>query len=199
MGRSIVSINECRRTGRIVWALAGALALALPARAAAQSPDLAASVKANFLYKFAPFVAWPTETFEGAGAPLGICIVGDDPFGAVLDRAVAGQKVGDRPIAVRRLMQIDRAASASCQIVFAGGAKGQSAAQAVQVVKGAPVLTVADGPGAEAAGAVVRFVIRDSRVRFEIDARAAAQNGLTISSKLLSLALAVRGAAEARP
>jgi hypothetical protein len=35
-------------------------------------------------------------------------------------------------------------------------------------------------------------VIHDNRVRFEIDDAAAARNGLTISSKLLGLALSVK-------
>jgi YfiR/HmsC-like len=39
---------------------------------------------------------------------------------------------------------------------------------------------------------VVNFVLRDNRVRFEIDENAASEDGLTISSKLLQLAVRVR-------
>ncbi len=60
-------------------------------------------------------------------------------------------------------------------------------------MKGAPILTVTDssmrGPGSKG---VIDFVIKDNRVRFDIDDQAAAKNGLNISSKLLSLAVAVR-------
>jgi hypothetical protein len=54
------------------------------------------------------------------------------------------------------------------------------------------VLTVTDVTAATTAGVIIRFVIKDSRVRLDIDDQAAAQGGLTISSKLLSLALSVR-------
>jgi hypothetical protein len=38
---------------------------------------------------------------------------------------------------------------------------------------------------------MVHFVIRDGRVRFDIDARLARQSGLSISPKLLELAVRV--------
>ena len=60
--------------------------------------------------------------------------------------------------------------------------------EALQAVAGAPVLTVTDGP--EAPG-VVDFVMDQGRVRFRLNDQTAADNGLTISSKLLSLAVSV--------
>ncbi len=58
---------------------------------------------------------------------------------------------------------------------------------------GAPVLTVTDGATDPAAKGIINFVIADDRVRFEIDNSAALADGLTISSKLLSLAVHVTG------
>jgi len=55
-----------------------------------------------------------------------------------------------------------------------------------------PVLTVSDGANTGAGTSIVSFVVQDNRVRFDIDDAAAAANGLAISSKLLSLARAVR-------
>ena len=57
-------------------------------------------------------------------------------------------------------------------------------------MRGSPILTVADNA---ASGAIIRFVVQDNRVRFNVDAAAAAANRVTISSKLLGLALTVRG------
>ena len=58
--------------------------------------------------------------------------------------------------------------------------------------RGSPALTVTDvGQDAPEKG-IINFVIADNRVRFEIDDRAAAQAGFTISSKLLSLALSIK-------
>jgi hypothetical protein len=53
------------------------------------------------------------------------------------------------------------------------------------------VLTVTDS-GAGGGAGIIDFVVRDNRVRFDINDEAAAQNGLVISSKLLNLALNVK-------
>lgn len=149
------------------------------------------AVKATYLYKLAPFVNWPPTTFTAPDAPLRICVVGDDPFDDYLDRAVAGRRFGTHPFQVRRL---DAApAAADCQIVFVSHLSSQDVAQALHALDGKPVLTVVDST-ATAQGGIVQFVMDHGRVRFDIDVAAAARNHLTINSKLLSLALAVRGA-----
>lgn len=169
-------------TARIAAALAAALALGAPAKAGS---SLETAIKATYLYKFAPFVGWP-EGGAPAGGAFTLCVIGSDPFGPVLDSAVAGQSVDGRPIIVRRLE--GARGGAGCQILYAGGS-AQTASEAIRTVRGAPVLTVAEG---QSSGAVIGFVVRDQRVRFVIDLHAAAENNLRISSKLLSLALEVQ-------
>ena len=61
----------------------------------------------------------------------------------------------------------------------------------METVHGSNVLTVSDTGGAGETG-IIDFVIVNNRVRFNIDDEAAAQNGLVISSKLMSLALNVK-------
>jgi hypothetical protein len=53
-------------------------------------------------------------------------------------------------------------------------------------------LLVVTSQAAEGHKGIINFVIRDDRVRFEIDDAEAARRGLTISSKLLSLAVSVK-------
>ncbi len=161
-----------------------------PVGAAAQAGPLEYAVKAAYLYKVAPFVEWPASAFAGAAGPFSICVQGADPFGATLDRAVAGQRLGAHPIMVRRMDAVS--AEAGCQILFAGGSRRQTVADALRAVHGAPVLTVTDGDRPPNSRGVIHFVLKDSRVRFDIDDEAASENGLNISAKLLNLALSVR-------
>lgn len=166
--------------------LAGCVALLLAVRpAAAQEGVLERAIKATYLYKFAPFVEWPTTAFESPQSPFVICVIGDDPFADVLGNAVAGQRISGRPIAIRRLSAPNRS---GCQILFAVGSQTPSALAAV---RGAPVLTVTDSEENARTKGIINFVIRDNHVRFQIDNAAAAANGLVISSKLLSLAVDV--------
>lgn len=165
-----------------------ASAFAVPAAASGQSLEYA--VKATYLYKLAPFVEWPAHAHDPQTDTISLCVVGEDPFGDTLDRAVAGQQLGGRPFAVRRMRVLDP--SARCHVMFLGGSAAQPVADALRMARGMPVLTVTDAVADPAARGIVNFVVVDGRVRFEIDAAAAAENGIAISSKLLDLAVAVR-------
>ena len=163
---------------------------AVPAPAAAAPKPADQSVKAAYLTKFAPFVVWPPGAFGGPTAPLVLCVQGDDPFGATLDRLAEGQRIGDRALVVRRVARID--ADSGCQIAYLAGSSAQSPDAALKAVEGRPVLTVTDADGAGGARGIVHLVLADGRVRFAIDSGKAAQCGLTISSKLLALASEVK-------
>lgn len=166
---------------------AGALLLATvaPAQAAGGSA-LEYAVKANYLYKLGPFVEWPPETFSGPTANFTICVAGEDPFGATLDEAVRGQAVQGRPVLVRRMASVT--ADAGCHVLYLGRLRGQTPAEALRLVHGAPVLTVTD-ERLGGAGGIVQFVLKDGRVRFAINPAAAQGNGLALSSKLLALSV----------
>jgi hypothetical protein len=169
-----------RLVGATAWVL---LAFAPRTRA---DDSLEAAIKAAYLYKFAPFIDWPSAPSPPAGA-FAICVAGRDPFGSILDRAVSGQRIDGRPVVVTRMAVVQP--NPPCQIVFLGGLRGQDLKDALKALRGSPVLTVTDEASADPG--IVDFTIADGRVRFRLDARAAAENRLTISSKLLSLALAV--------
>lgn len=170
----------------VLWAVAASVA-ATPAGAAAAS--LESAVKASYLYKFAPFIDWPSGTLPTRD-PFVICVIGSDDFGQVVEDAVRGQQIHGAAVATRRAASY--MPDMTCHMLFAGG-PSKVAAPALQGVARQPVLTVADdGPGTE--GAMIRFVRQGGKVRFEINAAVAAASGFVISSKLLSLAVTVRQA-----
>jgi hypothetical protein len=169
-----------RRLAALLLLMAG-----LNGGARAADLPLEEAVKASYLYKFAPFVQWPTAAFDGANAPLTICIGGQNPFGAALDEAVRGQRVNSHPIVVRHIEAIR--AGLTCHILFASG---DNAEEMLRAVAGAPVLTVTDrGRGVN--GGMIQFVTTAGRVRFMVDLGTAQNSGIAISSKLLGLAVSV--------
>jgi hypothetical protein len=167
--------------------LLGLLAMTVGARApAAGAASLEYAVKASYLYKFAPFVEWPPRAFAAPDSPLRICVVGADPFGAMLADGVRGQQVDGHPMTVEHP---DAAAGmAQCHILFVG--KTVAPADLLRAVAGRPVLTVTDRSRG-VVGGMIEFTLVDGRVRFDIDDAAAAASGVQISSKLLQLAVKV--------
>lgn len=170
---------------------AGWLALAMAAfafDAKADTTSLENAVKATYLYKLAPFVAWPATAFNAARDPLVICVQGPDSFADLVQHAAAGQHVGPHPIVVRHVERIER--TSGCHIAYVAGSPEQSAAQALSSVQGTPVLTVTDSEHGPAKG-IVHLVLNGGKVRFSVNAGQAGADGLAISSKLLALAVEV--------
>jgi hypothetical protein len=187
----VLRSHAVRRAALCLAGLLAALsALVWATGARAQEASLEDAVKATYLYKFAPFVTWPAGAFAVPAEPFWLCLQGDDPFGSIIDRAVAGQSVGGRPIALRRLRAVD--SQSRCHILYVAGSASQGIAEALAAVDDRPMLTVTDAAIARDIKGIVHFVVRDNRVRFEINDYAAWQHGLTISSRVLSLAVAVR-------
>jgi hypothetical protein len=176
-----------RATG-LAALLAVVVALTPQGAAHAQGGTIEYAVKAAYLYKFAPFVEWPPTAFASATSPFQVCILGRDPFGTSLDKAATGQRVDEHRVVVRRLDRVD--AASGCHVLYLGASPSQTTAEALRAVRGSPILTVADD--SRDVGAIIKFIVKDNRVRFDIDTAAAAANHVTISSKLLALAMSVR-------
>lgn len=185
-----MALLRARRTlGLLLRAAASGLLLsAAGARAATPDGSVEFAIKAAYLYKFGEFIEWPSAAFESDASPAVVCIVGEDPFGATLDKAVAGQKIANRTIAVKRLKVAE--SHSGCQVMYVAGKDAGVLEKAIAAVRGEGVLTITDGAAGPAG--IINFVIANNRVRFEIDDGAAANNGLTISSKLLALASSVK-------
>ena len=160
-----------------------------PVRAQAVTAN---AVKAAYLTKFAPFIEWPASS-QPPDAPFVICIVGNDPFGDVLDRVAAGQKSDAHAIAIKRVQAVEP----DCKIMYAGSSA--DAARISDATRNAPVLTVSDADTDGGAHGIICFVREKDHVRFDIDAGAARQHGLVMSSKLLDLARKVVNPPEAAP
>jgi len=187
-----------RRVGILIVALSVSLSWA--PEAVAQTSDSSDSseylIKAGFIYNFAKFVEWPTTAFAQPDSPIVIGILGIDPFGPLIDRIVENKKIGARGFVVKRLKWGgDLKDLKECKILFVGASERAHIDELMQIVKTLPILTVGETPGFAERGGVIRFVLEDNRVRFEINVDAAHEADLTISSRLLTLARIIQQAA----
>jgi hypothetical protein len=152
-------------------------------------------VKLAFLYNFSRFITWPEQASLDDGK-FNLCILGGDPFGELLD-ALAGKSVQNNLLEIKRLDNLDQ--SHICQIIFVSQTGASDIENIMSTLKDLPALTVSDIEGFTAHGGIIQFKLVDNKVRFNININAANHAGLTISSKLLSLATVVRDNQQARP
>ena len=168
-----------------------AAAVLAPAPLDAQAPRSEYEIKAAYLYTFGRFVEWPARPPADASA-FTICVLGTDPFGAVLDRTLAGETIRGRAIGARRLASIDEARG--CHIVFVSASEERRVGPIVESLRASGVLTVSDMPQFTTRGGMIQFVTASNRVRFQINLQPARDAGLTMSSELLRVASAVLNA-----
>jgi len=144
-------------------------------------------IKAAFLYNFARFVSWPASAT--GNNEFSLCVLGTDPFGELVD-SLAGKLVHNQGLVIRRLQVITL--EDNCQLVYISRENLVDLAATLAMLKDQPVLTVSDMDDFIARGGIIRFRLVKKKVRFDINTDAASTAGLTISSKLLSLARIVR-------
>jgi hypothetical protein len=165
------------------------LNLALQATAAETSLE-EYQVKGAYLLNFARFTAWPAESFKSPEDPIAICVLGQNPFGTVLDRATQNLTVANRAVVVRQIPTVQQAAQ--CHIVFISSSEKKKLRALLDNAQGNSILTVGESDGFLAGGGVISFKLDGDRVRIEINKEAADRAHLRISAKLLSLAQAVK-------
>jgi hypothetical protein len=149
----------------------------------AAAPASEYQVKAVLLFNFSQFVSWPPTAFTSVDEPLVIAVLGHDPFGADLDAVVSGERVGNRPLVVRRFRDVSEVKQ--CQILFIHHSEVAKLSAIAAALRGRSILTVSDADDAANRGVVIQFVTEGNHVRLRINVAVARADGLTISSKLL--------------
>jgi hypothetical protein len=146
-------------------------------------------VKAVYLYNFGRFVEWPASITPKSDS-FTVCVLGHDPFGPALDATLAGETIGGKSVAAKRISNPQEAGS--CQIVFLSSSEDSRLNKIVEALDKEVVLTVSDMPQFAQRGGMIQFVLEGKKVRFEVNLTAVQRAGLTLSSELLKVATTVR-------
>ncbi|HXU19010.1 MAG TPA: YfiR family protein, partial [Verrucomicrobiae bacterium] len=147
-------------------------------------------VKATYLYNFARFTEWPAKDASVKGDSFGVCVLGRDPFGSILDTILAGEAIGGKQMVHRRISAAQDAGN--CRIVFISSSEKSRLKETLAAMERMNVLTVSDIPDFSVRGGMIEFVVERDKIRFEVNIETAGQAGLTLSSELLKVAVSIR-------
>lgn len=167
------------------------LCIGFASTAAAQDESAENAVKAAFIFNFVKFIEWPPDAFSQDDADLTICIWGTDTLKGAL-APLAGKSVNHRQIQLRHLSR--KTSVTGCHIVYVSRDESGRLKQALNRVSGRHILTIGDTPQFASRGGTINLFKAKDRIRFEINLDAARESGLTISSRLLSLARVIERA-----
>jgi hypothetical protein len=147
-------------------------------------------VKALFLCNFVKYVNWPADAMPAAPSPIVIGIVGDDKFNDSLTRAVEGKNFNGRAIVIKHLSADDD--PSGCAILFISSSEDSRLDAILRKADALPILTVGENESFLQKGGIINFTLKEDKIHLEINLRVAQKAKLQISSKLLSVADAVK-------
>lgn len=147
-------------------------------------------VKAAFVFNFAKFVEWPQAESTNGTAPIVVGILGEDPFGAELDRIVNDRQVNGRPLRLKRFVSLSEVND--CHMLFISSSEKQRLQTIFDSLQSKGILTIGDSENFAKEGGMINFVLEKGKVRFQINIDAAERAGIKLSSQLLKLAHIVK-------
>lgn len=182
----------CTKRGRLrrgAAALAGAMLAASTPAVAQEEPYLEYEVKAAFVYNLGKFVEWPPASFASADADFVFCVLAPNPFRGSLRSVVRDKRVRGRPTRLRSHLPLPL--TETCHVLFVPAAADAIAASTIAAPRtpmSGAVLVIGESERFFELGGMVRLVVEEGGVRFDINAAAAESVGLRLSSQLLKLA-----------
>jgi YfiR/HmsC-like len=182
----------------LMIALLGLLSLWNSDAAQAAESDAKAeyNVKAVFLLNFARFVEWPEKSLPTLDEPLVIGVLGDNPFGGLIEQAIRGETLHGRRMEFRHFPSLMQDFP-SAHVLFVSRSENNKLPTVIRELKNSPVLIVGEADRFAHRGGMINFVTVDKNVRFEVNPEEAERAGLKLSSKLLNLPKAIRVSASA--
>jgi hypothetical protein len=183
--------NAFGRGGGLLRGLAALTAVACGCVALhSQAKASAYQIEAVYLFNFSRFVQWPPQSGAAKSEQFRVCVLGDDPFGAALDATLLGENNHGAKLVAQRISKPQE--TSGCRILFVSTSEESRLKEIFSALDGANVLTVSDIRDFSQRGGMIQFVQADGKVRFEVNVTNANNAGLTLSSDLLEVALAVR-------
>jgi uncharacterized protein DUF4154 len=144
------------------------------------------ALKAVFLYNFCRFIEWPKSAFASPNDPIIIGIVGQDPFGSLLNEAVRGETSRGRAIRIEHYPKPD--AIGKCHLLFVSQSEAARTEKILGAVGGKSVVTVGETDVFIDRGGMIALTADKNRVRLHINPSLLRAASLDVSSKLLRVA-----------
>jgi hypothetical protein len=141
-------------------------------------------VMANDLRLLPAYVEWPTNTFAGPEEPWRLGILGTDPFGEILEKALQDRKAAGRSFEIWHAGKLSDLPP--CEIIFIAGKDAGEIKKVMRQLGSRPVLTVSEHDNFLALGGMIQLQKRNAvRILIDLDHARAAQ--LKIPVKLLEV------------
>lgn len=147
-------------------------------------------VKAAIVFKFLGYSTWPDNRFEDAQSPYRIWVIGSNDIKNELVDIVANRVIDGRSIEIHSAKTVNQIRDA--HLVFVARKREASLPRLVQLAKKNAFIIVTENEAGLVNGSTINLRQIDNRIRFEISLLSAQENGVSLSSRLLAIAISVK-------
>jgi len=139
-------------------------------------------IKGIYMYQFAKLINWPKE-FRSGDFIIGV--YGDEPLYKQMSSAYNDKLIGNQKIKVDRY--ISTSEISNCHILYVSEKKIGNL-EKIRKKNKTKTIIVGQQEGLLSKGAAINFVIKDSRIKFEINKTSVDKQGLIFGQTLIKLA-----------
>jgi len=148
-----------------------------------------AQIGAAFIFNFAKFTEWPSQSFVDSGSPLTVCFLGAEDYRSAFRIISEGKVVNGRSVMVREVKSPGEIHD--CKIVFADSSNNTVILSVLKNARQFCALAIGTSEDFLTRGGVIRLLVERNRMRFDVNVGAAGRTRIKLSSKLLALARSV--------
>jgi YfiR/HmsC-like len=153
--------------------------------------------QADYLFNFASFISWPTNSFASPTAPFIVCSLASPEQNAAIELAFKDHPVNGHPVKFVALESVP--ADLQCHLLFVASPERERPIEILRKIKKNGVLTVGESDAFLNAGGVISLVSEEIplkpgkfRIRFDLNRTAEASANLTIDRRAVQHARFVR-------
>lgn len=155
-------------------------------------------VKAALLFNFLKYATFPKGTFKSKKEAITILIIGDDPFGPILEKSLRKKEIDGRSIRIMRAKTLPKnpQKSLGAHLIFAAGLSDADTLKLIAASQDKPCLVVSDDEGFADKGGFIHFDRKEGKIKFTINIERQEDTGVTLRAALLKLARVVEPSKE---
>lgn len=146
-------------------------------------------IGAAFIFNFAKFTEWPTKEFPNAASPMTVCFVAAEEVRAAFEGISTGKDLNGHPVIVRDVRVA--ADVLDCRVVYLESPTNVVATGALKNARLGCALAIGTSDDFLERGGMIRLLVEDNRMRFDVNVGAVNRAKVHLSSKLLALARSV--------
>lgn len=146
-------------------------------------------LKAHMIRLFPENIEWPEDSdVRDKLKPFVIAVIGKNPFGSTLERIPQKTTIKNKKVKILYITKAEEIAESGCHLLFIAKTSKKKLSEIIAVTGDKPILTIADSKGYADMGVHINYLIKENKLRFEINPQAIKKSGFVANYHLLQLA-----------